>query len=398
MRVSALIVAAGRGSRARFAGSGPKQYSDLGGIALIARTIQPFLDHPGIDSIQVVIHRDDRALYEAATASLKGELMAPVFGGASRQESVLAGLKALADTGCDRVLIHDAARPFVSFEIISGVLEGLETSAGCIAAIPVADTLKRATSNGNKAGAVIEATVPREGLWRAQTPQGFDFKAILDAHQSAAESGKSGFTDDASIAEWAGLQVMVSKGSAGNDKITSAEDLLTAQQTLSETAMEPRVGTGFDVHRFGPGASVWLCGVEIAHNKSLEGHSDADVGLHALTDAILGALGDGDIGQHFPPSDPEWKGARSDIFLKDAGCRVAKAGGRIANVDVTLLCEEPKVGPHRERMRKTIADILEIDISRVGVKATTTERLGFTGRGEGIAAMASAMILLAASN
>ncbi len=247
--------------------------------------------------------------------------------------------------------------------------------------------------------------MPRAGLWRAQTPQGFRFRAIHDAHRRASLQQRMEFTDDAAIAEWAGLEVRLVAGSPDNTKLTTAEDMAVAERKLispeqdgeHKLMMEPRTGTGFDVHRFGDGDHVWLCGLKIAHDKTLMGHSDADVGLHALTDALLGAIGDGDIGQHFPPSDEKWKGAASDKFLADAARRVAALGGRIINVDVTLLCEEPKIGPHREAMRARVAAILGIEIGRVGVKATTTEGLGFTGRREGIAAMASASVALPAS-
>lgn len=393
----ALIVAAGRGTRAR-AGGGPKQYALLRGRPMLAWTIDAFLAHPRIEGVLTVIHADDGARYDRAAAGVRFDtekLMPAVPGGATRQESVRLGLESLAHLGCEHVLIHDAARPFLDAGVIDRVLDGLVDHVGAIAAVPVADTLKR--SPGLRAQ--IECTVPRDGLWRAQTPQGFRFQEILDGHRRASSSGRSDFTDDASIAEWADLEVVVVSGSERNTKITMAEDLLLAERTLEmEYSMagefETRTGTGFDVHRFADGDSVWLCGVEIPHAKRLDGHSDADVGLHALTDAILGALGDGDIGQHFPPSDPQWKGARSDVFLKDAAGRVQARGGRIVNVDVTLLCEAPKVGPYREAMRAAIAGILGVDVGRVGVKATTTERLGFTGREEGIAAMASASIAL----
>ena len=277
--------------------------------------------------------------------------------------------------------------PIWSGELIAA----LDTSAGAIAAEPVSDTLKQASADGT-----IARTVDRAGLWRAQTPQAFRYAAILEAHRRAAAAGRSDFTDDAGLAEWAGLAVKLVASSARNMKLTTAADIELAERLLAPASalLEPRNGTGFDVHRFAEGDHVWLCGVQIPHTHRLEGHSDADVGLHALTDALLGAIGDGDIGQHFPPSDPAWRGAPSRIFLVDAAERVRKLGGRIANVDVTFLCEAPKVGPHRESMREAVAGILGIDVSRVGVKATTMEGLGFIGRGEGIAAMASATVLL----
>ena len=396
MTTVALIVAAGRGSRATRAGEPPKQYASLGGATVLARTVAAFAGLDAIDSVQVVIHADDFDLYRAAMPSDTAKLRAPVAGGATRQASVLAGLEALAAAGhgdATRVLVHDAARPFVSAVTILAVIAALDSTPAALAAVPLSDTLKRATADGH-----VAETVPRAGLWRAQTPQGFHLARILDAHRRAAAAGLSDFTDDAAIAEWAGLAVALVEDRASNSKITTLADLETAERTMTADTraplLEPRAGTGFDVHRFAAGDHVWLGGVRIPHTHALEGHSDADVALHALTDAILGALGDGDIGQHFPPSDPKWKGAASHIFLADAARRVAERGGRIANVDITLLCEAPKIGPHRADMQRAIAAILGIEPARVGVKATTTEGLGFTGRREGIAAMASAMLLL----
>ncbi len=306
--------------------------------------------------------------------------------------SVHLGLQSLAQTAPDLVLIHDAARPFVDAGVIDRVIEALGKTAGAIAALPLSDTLKKEAGDG-----LIGSTIDRSQLWRAQTPQGFGFPAILAAHDRAAAHGLHAFTDDAAIAEWAGLPVALVQGSERNVKITTAEDLAMAELRLGgpQTAHETRNGTGFDVHRFAPGDHVWLCGVKIPHSHKLDGHSDADVGLHALTDALLGAIGDGDIGQHFPPSDPQWKGAASHLFLADAVRRTAARGGIIVNVDITLLCEAPRIGPHREQMQRAIADILKISTDRVGIKATTTEGLGFTGRREGIAAMASATVKFA---
>lgn len=388
MPIAALIVAAGRGTRA--GGDIPKQYAVIGGAPVIARCLNAFVAEPALTMIQVVIGQGDRAFYAASVDPRSAKLVEPVAGGATRQASVLAGLEALAAYSPDLVLIHDAARPFVSSRTITNVIAALRGTEGAIAAVPLADTLKR-----QHADRTIAGTVDRAGLWRAQTPQGFRFDAILAAHRSAAAAGRVDFTDDASVAEWAGLSVALVEDSAENFKITTAAELEKARSMLNPMPLEPRTGTGFDVHRFAPGTSVWLCGVEVPHDARLDGHSDADVGLHALTDAILGALGDGDIGQHFPPSDPQWKGAASHLFLRDAARRVAERGGHIINVDVTLLCEAPRVGPHREAMRRAIAAILGIDVSRVGVKATTTEGLGFTGRREGIAAMASATVAVA---
>jgi len=382
-RIAALIVAAGRGVRA--GGELPKQYRQVGGDTVLAHSVQTFRAHPEVTELRVVIHPDDRALYEAAVAGL--DLPAPVHGGATRQESVRAGLEALAAAPAppDIVLIHDAARCFVPAEVISRVLSAIDADGpgGAIPGLPVADTLKRAP------GGAIAATVDRTGLYRAQTPQGFPFKAILDAHRAAAGQA---LTDDAAVAEAAGMTVRIVEGAESNIKLTRPEDF--TMQT--DRAMEPRVGAGFDVHRFEPGDHVWLCGVRIAHDRGLKGHSDADAGLHALTDAILGALADGDIGAHFPPSDPRWKDAASDAFLRHAAKLVAARGGRIAHCDITLICERPKIGPHTAAMRARIADILAIAESRVSVKATTTEKLGFTGRGEGLAAEAVATLLLPA--
>jgi 2-C-methyl-D-erythritol 4-phosphate cytidylyltransferase/2-C-methyl-D-erythritol 2,4-cyclodiphosphate synthase len=387
VKTAALIVAAGSGNRAAAGGQPPKQYAGLRGTPVLTYSLQAFVGHPGIDLVVTVINPAHRALYEhAATAVTSGKLLPPVAGGETRQGSVHAGLSALADHGIARVLIHDAARPFVSAGTITAVLAALDTHAGALAAVPLADTLKRGTTDG-----IVTATVPRENLWRAQTPQGFRYPELRAAHDRSAAAALS-FTDDAAIAEWAGLTVALVPDSAANTKITTAEDLAMAQR--ADVVWEPRTGSGFDVHRFADGDHVWLCGVKLPHTHKLEGHSDADVGLHALTDAILGALGDGDIGQHFPPSDERWRGAASHLFLEDARRRVEARGGRITNVDVTLMCEAPKIGPHRPAMQQAISACLGIDPGRVGVKATTTEQLGFTGRREGIAAMATATLLL----
>lgn len=386
--ITAIIVAAGRGARA--GAGGPKQYRDLSGSAVIARTAAVFLDHPQIDVLRIIIHRDDRSEYEAAMGELltHDKLLEPVFGGAERQDSVRMGLESIEDQGPRQVLIHDAARPFIDADTISRVINALDTHDGAIAALPVHDTLKR--SGGDH---LIETTVSRDGLWRAQTPQGFRFDKILTAHRAAA--GRK-LTDDAAVAEASGMQVALIAGSPDNMKITQARDFGMAETLLGRkiTKMEYRTGHGFDVHEFEAGAAVVLCGVEIAHEKKLKGHSDADAGMHALTDAIFGAISEGDIGDHFPPTDPQWKGAGSEIFLARARDLVAEREGRITHCDVTIICEAPKIGPHRDKMRAALADILEIETSRVSVKATTTEQLGFTGRREGIAAMATATVAL----
>jgi 2-C-methyl-D-erythritol 4-phosphate cytidylyltransferase / 2-C-methyl-D-erythritol 2,4-cyclodiphosphate synthase len=390
VRIAAVVVAAGRGTRARLAGTAAKQYVPLGGVPVLRRTLQALSEVEAIALLQVVIHADDLTDYEQAIAGLDGPLLPPALGGPTRQASVLAGLEALAAHGPDAVLIHDAARPFVDASLVSRVILALQKHDGAIPALAVADTLKRADASGS-----VAATVPRAGLWRAQTPQGFHFSRILAAHRAVAAAGDHDLTDDAAVAERAGMTVALVEGSVRNVKLTTLEDFMVAERDLNGSLVpDVRTGTGFDVHRFADGDHVWLGGVRIAHTNRLEGHSDADVALHAITDAILGAIGDGDIGQHFPPSDPRWKGADSRIFLEDAARRVRALGGRIGNVDLTILCEAPKIGPHREAMRGAIAAILGIEIGRIGVKATTTEGLGFTGRREGIAAMATATVVL----
>lgn len=377
----ALIVAAGRGHR--LGGSLPKQYLPLAGQPVLRHTVARFLAHPGIDAVRVVIHPDDRNLYDQAVGDLG--LGKPIAGGATRQDSVRLGLEALSAAAPDLVLIQDAARPFTAPATIDAVLAALKEHPGAIPALAVADTLKRAE------GARIAATVPRAGLYRAQTPQGFRFADILAAHRALA--GQE-LTDDASLLEASGQEVALVPGTEENFKITTAEDMMRAE-TLQGAAFETRSAGGFDVHRFAEsGGPVMLCGVAVPHERGLEGHSDADVGLHALTDALLGCIAAGDIGQHFPPTDPQWRGASSDRFLAHAAELVAVKGGRIVHVDVTLICERPKVGPYREAMTARIAEILGLAADRVSVKATTTEQLGFTGRREGIAAQAMATVEL----
>jgi 2-C-methyl-D-erythritol 4-phosphate cytidylyltransferase/2-C-methyl-D-erythritol 2,4-cyclodiphosphate synthase len=390
VRIAALIVAAGRGTRAAASGSTPKQYALIGGRAVLARTIEAFLRHPAINEVKVVIHPDDRNRYAALATGTPEKLHAPAIGGDTRQDSVLKGLEALADSSPDLVLIHDAARPFVSASTIAAVIAALRHRPAALAALPVTDTLKRGSVDG-----IVEKTISRDRLWRAQTPQGFHFVPILAAHRKAADAGLGQFTDDAAIAEWAGLDVAIVEDSPSNVKLTTAEDLELADRQLTlQTALEPRTGSGFDVHRFTAGDHIWLGGVKIPHTHKLEGHSDADVILHALTDALLGAIGDGDIGQHFPPSDPKWKGAASRLFLEDAARRVRDLGGRIVNVDITVLAEAPRIGPHRPAMQALIGEVLGLTVDRIGIKATTNEGMGFVGRREGIAAMASASVLL----
>jgi len=377
----ALVVAAGRGQR--FGGTLPKQYQTLGGEPLLRRALDAFADHPRVDAVRAVIHEDDRDLYDTAVAGL--DLLDPVAGGDTRQDSARAGLESLEEMAPRLVLIHDAARPFVEPGLVSRVVDALETVPAAIPAVAVHDTLKRGDSNEAPR---IAATVDRRGLWRAQTPQGFRYPDILAAHRRFAGNE---LTDDAAVAEHAGLDVALVAGDEDNVKVTTPEDFRRVDRFLAGT-MITRVGTGFDVHRFGPGNHVMLGGVAIPHDSGLEGHSDADVALHALTDAILGAVAAGDIGTHFPPSDPQWRGAASATFLAHAADIVAKAGGRIVGVDVTIICERPRIGAHRTAMTECIASLLGVPARRVGIKGTTTERLGFTGRGEGIAAQAAATV------
>jgi 2-C-methyl-D-erythritol 4-phosphate cytidylyltransferase/2-C-methyl-D-erythritol 2,4-cyclodiphosphate synthase len=382
----ALVVAAGRGSRA--GGGIPKQYRQLGSAAVLRRCLQTFCAHERVDAVRVVIHPDDRELYDRAVSGL--DLLPPVHGGATRQDSVRLGLESLADRAPKTVLIHDGARPFIDHKIIDRTLQALMGAVGAIPAMPVTDTLKRGGARNADGTVAIDATVDRAALWRVQTPQVFRFDAILDAHRAAAGAD---LPDDAAVAERAGLPVSLVPGSEGNFKITTEEDLRRAAQ-LDDLATEIRVGQGYDVHTFGPGSEIHLCGVRVAHSHALVGHSDADVGLHSLTDALLGALGAGDIGQYFPPSDPRWRGADSAVFLRHAAELLRKAGGRILHVDVTIICEAPKVSPHRAAMVARLAEILAVEPARCSVKATTTEGLGFTGRREGIAAQAVATVRL----
>ena len=386
----AIIVAAGRGLRATAATAGPKQYERLGSKTVLAHSIDQFLKHPEFKSIQVVIHPDDLELYQMSVPT-DARLLPPALGGATRQESVLEGLRSITDHNPETVFIHDAARPFLSQETLNDLLRALQTHAGAISALPVSDTLK---CQQDTPPALITHTIDRTRIWRALTPQAFHYDAILAAHEMAAHATEQSFTDDASIAEAADIDVALIEGDPRNFKITTPGDLALARQLLATQPSEPRVGQGYDVHKFAEGSHVTLCGIDIPHSHRLDGHSDADVAMHALTDAILGAIGDGDIGHHFPPTDEQWRGAASDIFLKDAVSRVANINGRLSNVDVTIICETPKVGPHREAMRARLAEIMGIEVSRVGVKATTSERLGFTGRKEGIAAMATATVLM----
>lgn len=381
---TALIVAAGRGSR--FGGPLPKQYALLAGKPVLRHTLEAYRSTPEITGLQVVIAPGDESHYRSATDCL--DLPAPVIGGASRQQSVLNGLEALAGEAPDLVAIHDAARPFVRPVDIAACLAAVMAPGveGAVLGVRLADTIKR-----TDAGGAVSETVPRANLWRAQTPQVFRYAPLLKAHRDAAALGAAeatALTDDAAVAERAGLKVVMVDGSEENRKITTAEDLARG------VAMESRTAFGFDVHGFGPGNAVMLGGISIPHTQTLAGHSDADVALHALTDAVLGTIGAGDIGKHFPPSDPQWRGMSSDRFLRHAVGLLAARGGRIVHLDLTLVCEAPRIGPHRDAMVASIARIAGIDPDRVSVKATTTEGLGFTGRREGIAAQAVATVEL----
>jgi 2-C-methyl-D-erythritol 4-phosphate cytidylyltransferase / 2-C-methyl-D-erythritol 2,4-cyclodiphosphate synthase len=390
-RVGLLVVAGGRG--VRLGADRPKQYLNCAGRPLIVHTIEALAASFPFQAIMVVIHADDRALYEQAighlTASAAKALGPPAIGGASRQQSVLAGLEALVAAEPDIVLIHDAARPFPSADLVARAIEGAERRGAAAPGTAMSDTIKQVDAEGQ-----VLATPPRSTLRAVQTPQAFRFPLILGAHRRAASAGVGDLTDDVAVAEWAGAPAYVFEGDPANVKVTTMQDLAAVEARLTASSGETRVGQGFDVHAFAPGDHVWLCGVRIPHSAALSGHSDADVGLHALADAIYGALAEGDIGQHFPPSDPQWKGTASKVFLAHAAERVRARGGAIVHLDATLICEAPKIGPHRDVMRARVAEIAGLDIGRVAVKATTSERLGFTGRGEGIACLATATVRL----
>ena len=376
----ALLVAAGNGSRA--GGELPKQFTRLAGKSLVAHALE-HLGHSRIDEIRVVIGSGQEALYEEATLGLA--VASPILGGATRQQSVRNGLEAIAsDEEVANVLIHDAARPFVPARVIDALLDALAEDQGAVPVLPVVDSL--AIGDGE-----LGDPVPRDRLVRVQTPQAFRFDAILRAHRSycGAEA-----TDDAQVARAGGIHVATVEGDAALEKLTYPADFRRASQAL-DAMLVSRCGMGFDVHRYVPGKPLWLGGLLIPHDHGLEGHSDADVVLHALTDAILGAIGEGDIGDHFPPSDAQWRGAASSIFLEHARGLVDERRGRVEHVDVTIICETPRIGPHREAMRANVARLLRVPVSRVSIKATTTERLGFTGRGEGMAAQAIATVRVA---
>lgn len=377
-KVIALIVAAGESRR--FGSELPKQYQMLEGKSLLRRSIEAFLRHPEITGVMAAINPTHLDYYQQHTEGLT--LLPHTDGGATRQESVAKGLAVLTANAPDYVLIHDAARPNVTAELISRVIAGLKEVPAAIPALPVFDTLKHVEEEQ------IIGTIERSKVFRAQTPQGFHFKEILEAHEKCADLA---LTDDSAVAENAGMLIKIVAGSEHNYKITTQEDMRDAKRLL-ESGYETRVGMGFDTHKITSGSHVHICGVSVDAGFALEGHSDADVGLHALVDAVLGSISEGDIGQHFPPTDPKWQGADSSMFVRHACELLAKRGGKVIHADITLICEHPKISPHREAMRARIAELLAIDVSRVSVKATTTEKMGFTGRSEGIAAQAVATI------
>jgi 2-C-methyl-D-erythritol 4-phosphate cytidylyltransferase/2-C-methyl-D-erythritol 2,4-cyclodiphosphate synthase len=388
-----LVVAAGRGTRV--GGDQPKQYRPLLGIPLLTRTLSNLSSAAPDAHLRAVIHPDDRAAYSAALGQLPeggAQWAEPAIGGATRQQSVRNGLEALAAEGISQeaiVLVHDAARPFLTSGLVSRAIETARSHGAAVPGLPLTDTVKQVAPSGR-----IHGSPDRVSLRTVQTPQAFRFDVLLAAHRQAADAGEYDLTDDAAVVERAGHAVYVFEGERENIKLTTADDFSRAEARLLGDLVDVRCGQGFDVHAFGSGDHIWLGGLKIPHDRGLEGHSDADVLAHAITDAILGALADGDIGAHFPPSDPQWKGAASSVFLADAVKRVKRRGGLLAHVDATIICEHPKIGPHRDAIRQNLATVMGIAVSRVALKATTSERLGFTGRGEGIAALATATLRL----
>ena len=388
MSVAVVIVAGGAGFRA--GGELPKQYQLIGGRPVIWWTLKAFVDHPGVSHVQTVIGTGHGSLFAEAIAGLK--VAPPVIGGDTRQDSSRIGIAACTGAGLQKVLIHDAARPFVPADLISHVIAELDQSEGVVPGLPVADTMKFAP------GGLVERTVDRQGLWAVQTPQGFDLKAILVAHEKAYDQDLGGLTDDAAVAEKFGIKVRVIAGHIENRKLTTAADIREADQFLMTKAnserLDVRVGQGIDFHEFEDGDGVVLCGTKIPHDRKLKGHSDADAAMHALTDAILGALGEGDIGTFFPPSDAKWKGVSSSLFLQKAIELMVARNGIIANVDITILAEAPRVAPHIAEMKALLSPLLHIASDRIAIKATTTEKLGAIGRREGLAAFATATVRL----
>lgn len=383
--VAAVVVAAGRGVRA--GGGLPKQYRSISGEPVIRSSLSLMAWHGEVGAVLPVIHQDDEVAYANASKGLK--LLRPIFGGATRQASVRAGLEALQDNRPDIVLVHDAARPFCTAALVSRAIDACAKTGAAVPALEVSDTIKSVDDTG-----FVTATHDRAHLRSIQTPQAFAYAALLDAHRRAVNAGREDFSDDAALAEWAGLKVSVFAGEPGNIKLTTDDDFARAEARRLASLADLRVGNGFDVHPLGDGDHVMIGGIRIPHDRGFVAHSDGDVAIHALVDAILGALTDGDIGAHFSPNDPRWRGASSDQFLVFAAERVRARGGRIAHLDVTIVCETPRLGSHRDAMRERIAAIAEIAVERVAVKATTSEKLGFTGRGEGIAAFATATVRL----
>jgi 2-C-methyl-D-erythritol 4-phosphate cytidylyltransferase / 2-C-methyl-D-erythritol 2,4-cyclodiphosphate synthase len=388
MTVAAVIVAGGSGLRV--GGEIPKQYQLIGGKPVIWWTLKAFLEHPAVSYVQCVIGAGHEAMFATATQGLG--LIAAVKGGSTRQESCRIGVEACVSAKPKKVLVHDAARPFISPELISEVIAELEHANAVIPGLPVADTMKFAP------GGVITKTVDRSAMWFVQTPQGFSFPKILEAHRKAAREEQNGLTDDAAVAEFAGMEVRIVSGEQRNKKLTTKADVEAANAELNMRLFvdrpDVRVGQGIDFHVFEKGKFVTLCGVEVLHSHKLKGHSDADVAMHALTDAILGAIGEGDIGTHFPPSDMQWKNAASSIFLGKAMSLLMARGGVVANVDITILAEAPKISPHITAMKAALAPLLQISVDRIAVKATTTEKMGSIGRKEGMAAYATATVRL----
>jgi 2-C-methyl-D-erythritol 4-phosphate cytidylyltransferase/2-C-methyl-D-erythritol 2,4-cyclodiphosphate synthase len=383
--VAAVVVAAGRGLRA--GGDRPKQYRQILGEPVIRPSLATLAGHSGISAVQPVIHPDDAAYFADAVIGLN--LLPPVPGDATRQGSVRAGLEALQARRPDIVLVHDAARPFASAGLVERAIEAARKFGAAVPVVAVADTVKSVDAAG-----MVTGTLDRALLRLVQTPQAFDFAALLEAHRKALRAGRDDFTDDAALAEWAGMKVATFEGEASNSKLTTNADFSQAEAARLASLSDVRTGFGFDVHQFVAGDHVMLGGIRIPSQSGLSGHSDADVVLHALVDAILGALSDGDIGQHFPPSDPQWRGASSDRFFAFAVERVRSRGGRIAHLDVTIVCEAPRISPHRDAMRTRVAELAGLPLARVAVKATTSEKMGFTGRGEGMVAFANATVRL----
>ncbi|MEO6610050.1 MAG: bifunctional 2-C-methyl-D-erythritol 4-phosphate cytidylyltransferase/2-C-methyl-D-erythritol 2,4-cyclodiphosphate synthase [Aestuariivirga sp.] len=390
MTVAAVIVAGGSGLRA--GGETPKQYQLIGGKPVIWWTLRAFLDHPEVSYVQVVVGEGHEQEFARSTQGLT--FPAHVIGGATRQDSCRLGVEACTHAQPDKILIHDAARPFVSAELISAVISHLDHTDAVIPGMRIAETLKLAPEG------TIRKTIDRSNIWLAQTPQGFTFPKILEAHRKAAREQTAGLTDDASVAEHAGIVVQMILGNTENVKLTTAKDIDQANHKLNQqnhsATSETRIGQGIDFHVFAPGKSVWLCGVEVPHTHKLKAHSDGDVALHALTDAILGAIGEGDIGTHFPPSDKQWKDAASSVFIEKALSLLNQRGGKLVNVDITILAEAPKISPHLAAMKQSLSALLNIEPGRIAIKATTTEKMGALGRKEGMAAMAIASVKLPA--